>query len=177
MKTIFQKTASNKHIHMNEIRNKGSYETLIYNFITETYVICPNCAKKAIVKSEKVHDKNVKLVCTNCGFNRCPEKKDLGLSNTHASNDLFKNIVVIGGGIDPYFYIPLWLSANVGENLFWAYNYEHLNFIKNFVSAKLRERNVENMSNKSVGSRLPKWITSHKNRDLILKTIEKLEKK
>lgn len=163
---------------MNEIRNKNSYETLVYDFTKEVYVICPNCNKKAIVKSEKFYDENVKLVCTNCGFNKTPEKEYIGHSNMKNSNNLIKNIVVIGGGINPYFYLPLWLSTNVGENLFWAYNYEHLNFIKGFVSAKLRERNIEeNMSNKSLGSRLPKWITSHKNRDIILKTIEKLEKK
>lgn len=140
---------------MNEIRNKNSYETLVYDFTKEVYVICPNC-----------------------GFNKTPEKESIRHSNMKNSNNLIKNIVVIGGGIDPYFYLPLWLSTNVGENLFWAYNYEHLNFIKGFVSAKLRERNIEeSMSNKSLGSRLPKWITSHKNRDIILKTIEKLEKK
>lgn len=129
------------------------------------------------MKSEKLYDENVKLVCTNCGFNKTPEKEFVGRSNSKSPNSLIKNIVVIGGGIDPYFYLPLWLTANVGENLFWAYNYEHLNFIKDFVSAKLRERNIDNMSNKSLGSRLPKWITSQKNREVILKTIEKLEKK
>lgn len=162
---------------MNKIRNKNSYETLVYDFTKEVFVVCPNCKKKAFVKSEKLYDENVKLVCTNCGFNKTPEKEFVGRSNSKSPNSLIKNIVVIGGGIDPYFYLPLWLTANVGENLFWAYNYEHLNFIKDFVSAKLRERNIDNMSNKNLGSRLPKWITSQKNREVILKTIEKLEKK
>lgn len=162
---------------MNEIRNKNAYETLVYDFIKEAYVTCPNCKKKAIVKAEKFFDENVKLVCPNCGFNKTPDNEYTRRSNTKDSKSIIKNIVVIREGIDPYFYLPLWLSTNVGENLFWAYNYEHLHFIKDFVSAKLRERNIENMSNKSLGSRLPKWITSHKNRDLILKTIEKLEKK
>ncbi|WP_262148134.1 hypothetical protein [Chryseobacterium foetidum] len=162
---------------MNQIRNKNSYEILVYDFTGEVYVICPNCDKKAIVKSEKFYDENVKVICTYCGFSKTPEKEYSGHSNIKNPNNLFKNIVVIGGGIDPYFQLPLWLSMYVGENLFWAHNYQHLNFIKAFVSAKLRERNIENMSNKSLGSRIPRWIASHKNRDLILKAIEKLEKK
>lgn len=162
---------------MDETRNKDSYEILVFNFIREIYVICQNCEKKAIIKFEKFQDIHVKLVCPNCGFNRNSDKKYLGYSSTKNSSDISENMIVFGGGIDPYFHITLWYTANVGENLFWAYNYEHLNFIKNFVSAKLRERDIENRVNKSLGSRLPKWITSNKNREMILKIILKLEKK
>lgn len=160
---------------MNEIRNKNAYETLVYDFTKEVYVVCPNCQKKAIVKSEKFYDEDVRLICPSCGLNKTPKIQFSGY--TSDTKSLIKSILIIGGGIDPYFHLPLWLSINVGENLFWAYNYQHLNFIKDFVVAKLRERNIGNMSNKSLGSRLPKWITSHKNRDIIVKTIEKLEKK
>lgn len=162
---------------MNEIRNKDSYETLVYDFTRGVFVVCPNCEKKATVKSETLYGKEIKLICPDCGFNKTPELAYIGRSSSKKSTNSTKGTVVIGHGIDPYFHLPLWLSTNVGENLFWAYNYEHLNFIKEFVYAKLRERNINDMRNQSLGSRLPKWITSHKNREVILKTIEKLEKK
>ena len=78
---------------------------------------------------------------------------------------------------DPYFHQPLWLKSDCGENTLWAYNYEHLDFLERHVEAKLRERNIESIENKSLGSRLPKWITSKKNRELVLKTIKQLKEK
>jgi hypothetical protein len=83
--------------------------------------------------------------------------------------------LIIGAPIDPFFHLPLWLTENVNGNLLWAYNYEHLEFIRNFVDSKLRERNGQDFSNKSLGSRLPKWLTSKNNRETILRTIEKIK--
>ena len=71
----------------------------------------------------------------------------------------------------------LWLSIQLKEGELWAYNLEHLEFIKNHISANLRERTLENISNKSIGSRLPKWMTSKSNRNDVLKAIEKLKNK
>jgi hypothetical protein len=61
--------------------------------------------------------------------------------------------------------------------MLWAYNFEHLDFIEAFVSAKLREsQRDENdlWSNHSLFSRLPRWIQSAKNRETILKVISKI---
>jgi hypothetical protein len=55
----------------------------------------------------------------------------------------------------------------------WAYNAEHLNFLRRYVSAELRERLV--MRNTSLASRLPKWIKSAKNRDAALKGLDRLD--
>jgi hypothetical protein len=86
----------------------------------------------------------------------------------------FKQIS-IGGNFDWYFGLPLWLQISCCRETLWAYNYKHLEFIENYVSANLRER-TPNL-NKSVASRLPKWIKSAKNRDEILKAIKKLKSK
>ncbi|MFD2725028.1 hypothetical protein [Hyunsoonleella rubra] len=83
----------------------------------------------------------------------------------------------IGGGIDPFFHLPLWLTENISGNLFWAYNIDHIEFLEKHIQAKLRERNGIKYRNKSIGSRLPKWMVSKKNRDSILKTINKLKSK
>ncbi len=50
-------------------------------------------------------------------------------------------------------------------------------FLENHVSAELRNREKSPMRNKSLGSRLPKWMTSKKNRNEILSGIEKLKQK
>lgn len=158
-------------------RNNKSYEVLIYDFTAEVEVVCPNCSKKALVKTDKFHDENAKLICIQCRYSKISNKSPAKNIKTKDYNALLQNAVVIAAGIDPYFRLPLWRTAYIGANLFWVYNMAHLNFIKDFVSAKLRERDNSEMRNKSLGSRLPKWITSSKNRALILKTIERLEKK
>ncbi|RZL38881.1 MAG: hypothetical protein EOO96_01940 [Pedobacter sp.] len=162
---------------MATLRNTGAYQTLVYDFTNEVYVVCPNCEKKAIVKAVKLYDENVKLICPNCGYNKMPDKNFIGLYNSKKTKIQISGVVVISAGIDPYFYLPLWLKTTIGENTLWAYNYEHLNFIKDFVRAKLRERNIDDIRNKSLGSRLPKWLTSHKNRELVLKAIDRLKAK
>jgi hypothetical protein len=65
---------------------------------------------------------------------------------------------------------PIWLRLSLqrpcaGEIL-WVFNEPHLSFIENYVGAKLRER-LPNM-NRSLASRLPKWMLSAKNRDAVM---------
>ncbi|CAN5499945.1 hypothetical protein BH10ACT3_BH10ACT3_04610 [soil metagenome] len=76
-------------------------------------------------------------------------------------------------GTDPMFGLDLWLRAPFRGDLLWAYNAEHLQFLKNYVTARVRER--EPKQNSSLASRLPKWIKSAKNRDDLVAAIEKLE--
>jgi len=79
-----------------------------------------------------------------------------------------------------YFELPLWLSLPCCGQVLWAYNVQHLDFLEDFVRAKLRERARDETfgwSNKSLVSRLPKWIQSAKNRDAVLKCIARLRNK
>jgi hypothetical protein len=84
---------------------------------------------------------------------------------------------VVGGEIDPFFYLPLWLKTDFEGHSIWAYNLEHLHFLRQHIEAKLRERNGQELSNKSIASRLPRWMTSKKNREIILKKMDELQKK
>lgn len=140
---------------------------LIYEFGEEFLVVCPKCNWLAKVcppetNSEKLNTRLFaprKVVCLNCTFRDTWAKREIS----------------VGGNFDWYFRLPLWLQISCcGENL-WAYNYKHLEFIENYVSAKLRERKP--FVNKSLASRLPKWIKSAKNRKEILKAVAKLKEK
>lgn len=158
-------------------RTKDTYEKKVYDFIKDIDIVCPSCSKKAIVKSDsslslfKNIDKNlVRLICPNCGYNKLHAEIPKNLA-------IIKWTFIIGGAIDPYFHQPLWMAQKVGENILWAYNHEHLDFLERHVGAKLRERNNKIIENKSMGSRLPKWLTSKKNRELVLKVIKQLREK
>lgn len=68
----------------------------------------------------------------------------------------------------------LYLQIPCCGHTLWAYNLKHLNYLKQYVQAELRENKPYYLS---VESRLPVWIKSSKNRTTILKAISKLEQK
>lgn len=85
----------------------------------------------------------------------------------------------MGHPVDCYFKYPLWYKTEFkGETLF-AYNMEHLTYLLNFISNKVRERqqNEHGWSNRSLESRLPKWMLSAKNRETIEKKLRELMEK
>lgn len=122
----------------------------IYDFWDRWIVECPNCQKPVDIF-------NGKVACVHCGYNKSYETTQFGSAKA-CFIDL-KNYLEIDC---------------CGEKL-WATNLEHLNFLEEYVLAKLRERVIN--KNKSVASRLPQWIKSQKNRDEILKAIQKLRKR
>jgi hypothetical protein len=97
-----------------------------------------------------------RLVCAKCGYN-----KDLGSDGWSS-----------GTATDGYFGLPLWFQmACCGETL-WAYNRPHLAYLKHYVEADLREEGPA--GKRGLASKLPKWMKLAKNRNEILRCIEKL---
>jgi hypothetical protein len=76
--------------------------------------------------------------------------------------------------IDYVFGFPLWLQTPCCGETLWAYNEEHLRFLKDYVTASIRERQPN--LNGSLASRLPQWIKRAHNRDEISRCIERLER-
>ena len=149
--------------------------TRIYEFYDEFLVVCPKCEGMAKViidqlEFEKLPKRKMdkyrnrffaprRLVCLNC-----------------LHRDFWKgNQIGVGSNVDWYFRLPLWLEISCCGTTLWAYNLKHLEMLEDYVGAKLRERTVKGRS--SFLSKLPKWIKSAKNRDEILKAIEKLKVK
>jgi DNA-directed RNA polymerase subunit RPC12/RpoP len=163
-----------------EQRTKDGYQVFAYNFLKyDILVVCPDCSKKAIVKPGNftIRDSDttgVKVVCLNCGFNKLLLEKPLLILSYSSRKVITGRCFIIGGSVDPFFHLPLWLQTNFEGHTLWAYNLEHLDFLGNHVEAKLRERNGQALFNKSLGSRLPSWMTSKKNRNAVLKKIDLL---
>lgn len=160
-----------------ENRTKHTYGTAIYEFARNILVVCPNCGGKALVRAADPHlktfeIKEVKIVCTACGFNKSLD----GISYREDPKQKRGNVLIFGAPLDPFFHLPVWLQDDFSGEILWAYNLEHLDFLTEHVGAKLRERNRANAP-RSLGSRLPRWMTSAGNREGVLKTIEKLKEK
>ncbi len=131
------------------------------DFYKETWVICPSCEKKALVKVD--FDSNTaRLFCVECGYNK---------ETTTA--------IVPNGTIKMaahrYFNAELWLQASFKTDIFWALNGAHLNYLESYISASLREH--KNRTHFTLLEKLPKFYHEAKNREDLLKIITKLKRK
>ena len=145
----------------------------IYSLMAdEVLVECPRCGGCA---SHNLIDTNQKrdwfaprrLICTNCSMTR-----DWNTTGIH--RHWYQS-----PARDDYFNELLWIRGTVGSNEVWAYNWRHLELIEKYVSAKHRQHSRDpefGWANRSFVNRLPKWITSAKNRDAVLKTIERIRR-
>ena len=150
---------------------------LIWDFMDEFLVECPNCQSKAIVFCRTAG--TPRMSCTACVKTMDLEARYLTLS--------------FGGEppVDPYFNIPLWLRIPCVGHTLWAYNQQHLEFLRAYVTSELRQRPIIRLRlnfhttepyhdydrNRLLESRLPKWMKLSKNREQVLAGIRKLEKK
>ncbi|MBL7255416.1 hypothetical protein [Paractinoplanes lichenicola] len=75
--------------------------------------------------------------------------------------------------VDDCFGLPLWLQTSCAGHTLWAYNAEHVAYLKDFVRAGLRER--QGFVNTSLASRLPVWLKQAKHRAEALRAIGRLE--
>jgi hypothetical protein len=147
-------------------------------FINKIDVHCPNCSKKAIVTSNPENRNQTRFTCAHCGANKdwngqgnvvlSSKSKLPGYSGVH-----------IGIATDPYFGFSLWIATLIKEEALFAYNLDHLQFLEDYITDKLRKRkpNENGWSNQSLQSRLPKWLLSAKNRESILAKIKELKLK
>jgi hypothetical protein len=82
---------------------------------------------------------------------------------------------------DSVFGLPLWLQTTFRGDLFWAFHYEHLDILKQYIAAKHRERGITPRNtlkkNSAMLSRLPDFITRAGNREVLLKMIMELSVK
>jgi len=129
---------------------------------------CPNCGAKwliAEVWKERYSNRIKQTVRVECSS--CSKKSEMKLN--------WRKDRFLGQPFDPYFGLPLSLQIETCGQILWAYNKGHLLTLKEYISAAHRER--AKAGKWSMMTRLPKWMKSAKNRDALLKSIERLEEK
>lgn len=77
---------------------------------------------------------------------------------------------------DPYFHVRLRLQTETRHGWVWAYNLEHLDLLRRFVQAPLREGIPwhDHGRRMTVVARLPAWMQQAKNRDEVLRAIARI---
>jgi hypothetical protein len=82
--------------------------------------------------------------------------------------------------VDAYFGQPVWLQTPCAGHTLWAFNARHLDYLEQFVAARLREPPLRasdgEARNAALASRLPVWLKSAKNRDEVLRCIRRLRR-
>jgi len=139
----------------------------IKTYDQEIKFFCSNCAEKVNIYREgiKVKKEYVKVKCPKCKT-----------TESHKPRYIEQDWIYKSDGVgDPFLNLPLWLSTKISNNIFWAYNHDHLNYLKEYIQAKLRTRHDGMYT--SMVEKLPSWMKSEKNRIEIIKRIEKLELK
>jgi hypothetical protein len=149
----------------------------IYDFGERFLVRCPRCSRRAEVFAPQgdtdLHAPR-RVSCVACGYTRPwtgDETSSTNFDHHHASGS--SRGICVGGPFDWYFGLSVWLQTPCCGHVLWAYNAEHLSFLRRYVGAEVRERAV--LRNASLASRLPKWIKSAKNRDEVLRGVDRLE--
>ncbi|WP_164075325.1 hypothetical protein [Stenotrophomonas maltophilia] len=75
---------------------------------------------------------------------------------------------------DPHFGLPLRLVEPTRAGLLWAYNAEHLQVLHDYATSALREHG--GVHNASMFSRLPQWMKLARNRALLQRAVERLQR-
>ena len=134
------------------------------DYQNEVLVKCPGCDDKAIARAN-YEQKNARLFCPKCGY--------IKEASTHS------NVLGITGfwkmAAHQYFGATLFLQHPFKNDVFWAYNDQHLAYLEQYISAGLREH--KDRIHFTLLERLPKFYHQAKNRAALLKIIQRLKDK
>jgi hypothetical protein len=126
--------------------------------------------------------------CPKCGgvgrIRHVEPSGDAGLTWQFTCSRCSHRIVSRAGGeswrsgnypYDPYLGLRLHLQVPTRHGVLFAYNEVHLDAIEGFVAAQLRERRRGEFGwSKSSMVRLPAWVKSAKNREVVLRALTRL---
>lgn len=125
--------------------------------------MCPKCHQQAIARLND-EAKEARLQCVHCGYSKSASKC------VEYAEGKFAELKQA-----PHFYfdVDLWFSHSVKGDKFWAYNLAHLQYLEDYISAKLREH--RDRTHFTLLEKLPKFYHDAKNREALLKIIKKLK--
>ncbi|MEE4567468.1 hypothetical protein V2U94_07450 [Paenibacillus polymyxa] len=133
--------------------------------------VCSHCERYFNIE---IHDdrtvthKNTNIHCPHCETrNQVPVHR---MQSREWHTDVIKN------GKDPIFQLQLYFLDYYRGKPVWALNRIHLNYLLSYISAELREKPTSGMM-RTASHSIPKYIKDAKNRQAILKILQKLQHK
>ncbi len=121
-----------------------------------------------VTDEKKITHKASHIECPHCG--------------TVNDVELHKKLAYLGyypdirEGRDPVFDMELYFLDYIRGKVLWAVNREHLNYLISYISADLRVK-PGNVPLKTASHSIPAYIKNAKNRELVIRTLTKLQHK
>ena len=145
-------------------------EEPIYQYVAFGNPYCNNCYEKYEFESQPLKEKPDKYNarCPHCNFQEEWKPKIKKLVLSPKGND--------GLVREQTYNFPLWFQKEINQDIFWVYNKEHIVYLERYIKASLRERNSKINNSASLVARLPKFVKEAKNREKLLKILEKWKK-
>lgn len=147
-------------------------DTIYMLMADEVLVECPRCGQCA---SHKPIDRKIdqrdwfaprRLVCSHCALVQ------------DWNRNIISSLWLASPPREGYFNAILWIRGTFRSHDIWAYNWRHLELIEQYVAAKhrLHVRDAEfGWANRSFVNRLPSWLVAAKNRDDVLRAIDRIK--
>ncbi|WP_428229237.1 hypothetical protein [Flavobacterium sp.] len=141
-------------------------EELVSQYVAYGKPYCNKCFKKFEFESQVLKEipEKYKTKCPHCNFQEEWKPKIREILQKPKDDGLKK---------DRWFNLTLWFQKEVSGNIFWAYNVDHIQYLERYIEAGLRERNSKINFSASLVARLPKFVKAAKNREKLLKIVEK----
>ena len=148
-------------------------------FAQRALVHCPSCDGLAVVlRSEPLPRTpgTVRATCTHCGYNR---------ERTTKGDGSFRDRPPAAPGVvsEQVHGLALWLQTPCCGEVLWAFNEEHLAFLRDYVAADLRERALRpgwdgepriDTYYGNLPAAFPTWIKLARNRGAVLAAADRL---
>jgi ribosomal protein S27E len=137
--------------------------------VTEVLARCPSCRTGIEVRRRRVSrpDAQTRTIL------RCPSCQQ---STEYPVERWWP--VPVGEAVepfDPFLGLPLWHQTPCCGKVLWAYNPSHIEFLREYVSASLRERHPDSTHSMRLARNLPAWALRATNRIKVLHAIASLE--
>jgi len=150
-------------------------------------VLCLKCGFSRLANDVIRYNIRVKRACSHCDhwFDVCiPNNKEKAakirlscdgcgaVEDLVPENEAYRDLYTDERLSDPLFGLPLYYQAPIRNDVLWAFNKKHLSDIRDYVASRLRER--QTMQWTTMVEKLPHFIKDAKNRDQILKVIDRM---
>ena len=176
---------------MKRIKDEAYFTHSVYSaFTTGIQVKCPKCHGMGIVTADE--GSAYFNQCKNCGryyrvdieetakqhFSalhvKCPYCGTMMSGEVHKTVEAFSYAAEINKGKEPWFGLELWFLTSFQGKPIWAINREHLTYLIDYLSADMREKPM-GRGKKTQSDHLPTFMKTAKNRERIVKLLEKMQ--
>lgn len=139
------------------------------NYRLSVHAQCKKCGKFFREDVSEDHKGNAAHVaCPACGAVVSGK-----IERVHKHNWHFYDVAAENSR-EPFFGYEIWFSGELDGKPVWALNREHLDYLINYLGAEIREKSVPI---RHQADHLPKFMKLAKNRDAIVKLLEKMREK